>query len=342
MALICLMLLHGCGGTAAADVYAPPAPQKELSGKRVYLNEKAWGHDWHGIINWERGYIQATAQGISDPAKVGGQAQAELLAIKAGRYISYARLLELVRLVRVDTYGDIASLAKRQPNLDLRVRGVIRNAQAIYERAFMRSDGWMVGEVTTRLYFKDLRQVGLRSYASIARPPVVLYQPAPEPEIKALPKKEPAPIGVKKYQPEPGGATVDKVSAPGPEAFQEEPKPELPPFYTGLIVDASGLEGKPALFPSVVEDGTGRQLFGLGVIDVNQAAKEGVVGYAPSLDAARKNPRVGANPLVVSAIQASGLNRAKFAVSPEDAKTISDADAKAAFLAKCKVVIVIN
>ncbi len=362
LALAGLMFLHGCASMASADVYTPPSGKVVFPGKKVYLTEKTWGRDWHGSINWERGYIQATANGVSDPAKVGGEAQAELLALKAGRYIAYARLLEMIKIIRVDNRSDIAFLMRHHPNLTVRLQGVLRGANPIYERAYKRSDGWMVGQVTTRLYLKDLHQVGLRHQVLVSRrhpagvyhprhetesPVVIVRRPQAKPIIPPdaapapLPKPEETPAAKAAPQPAP---EAPPIVASKPETTPPPPpkKPVPPLLYTGLIIDAGGLEAKPALFPSVVEDGTGKQLFGLGVIDVNQAAVKGVVGYAPSLEAARKNPRVGPNPLVVSAIQATGLNKAKFSVGVDDAQAILDADAKGAFLSKCKVVIVIN
>jgi hypothetical protein len=282
--------------------------------------------------------------------------------LKAGRYIAYARLLEMIKIIRVDSQSDVASLMRHHPNLTVRMQGVLRDANPIYQRAYKRADGWMVGQVTARLYLKDLHKVDLSQQVLIRRhAPARAYHPRPKPADPVIIVRRPQPKPIIPPDAAPGPLpqpeeppAVQAAPQPAPEAPPivaskpettppPPPKKPVPPlFYTGLIVDAGGLEAKPALFPSVVEDGTGKQLFGLGVIDVNQAAVKGVVGYAPSLEAARKNPRVGPNPLVVSAIQATGLNKAKFAVGADDARAIQDADAKGVFLSKCKVVIVIN
>ena len=425
IALVCLAFLHGCASMAEADVYSPPPRPAAVPASPVYLQEKLAGQDWHGTINWEQGYIQATAKGFSNPAQVGGVVQAELLALRAGRIIAFARLLEIIKIVRVDPTNSVGTLMQSQPNMTIQLQGMMRGAEPIYEHVFTRQDGWKVGQVTARMYFKDLQQVGLRQqYLLYGSQPVATYQPYPRPAAPpvrvytAMPAPPAQQIRVYKHpvtsgapaaqaatpsaqtmqpagqnsgaQPQAaapqtestgaqaqtagaqsGGSTVTvnppapAVTSPAASAGTQSALPAAKPatqlaalspqvkpadsakpmpagIYTGLIVDASGLEAKPALFPSVVEEESGRQIFGLNVIDVNMAATQGVVGYAPSLEAARKNPRVGSNPLVVTAIQATGLNKARFSVGSEDALLIKQADEKGAFLSHCKVVIVIN
>ena len=86
--------------------------------------------------------------------------------------------------------------------------------------------------------------------------------------------------------------------------------------FTGLIVDAVGLKAKPALaFKVLKPDGT--VLYGSEYVKPNFFRNFGTASYTRSIEGARKDEKVGDNPLV---IRATGLN-----VSGTEV-TISDED----------------
>lgn len=72
----------------------------------------------------------------------------------------------------------------------------------------------------------------------------------------------------------------------------------IPRESTGLVVDASELRLRPALFPRLF-DVQGRLVYGPGVFDPATAARRGSVGYAPSVEAAfKETSRLGIKPAV--------------------------------------------
>ena len=117
-----------------------------------------------------------------------------------------------------------------------------------------------------------------------------------------------------------------------------EPQP-----YTGLIVDASGIiDVQPAMVPNVLDE-SGEGIYGEDFVPRESAVKYGVAEYAASLDAARRNvERVGANPLVVSAIRASGLNKSDLVISDRDVETVATISDNTEVYESCKVIIVLK
>lgn len=117
-----------------------------------------------------------------------------------------------------------------------------------------------------------------------------------------------------------------------------EPQP-----YTGLIIDASGVaDAQPAMVPNVLDE-SGEGVYGEDFVPRESAVKYGVAEYAASLDAARKNvERVGANPLVVSAIRASGLNKSDLVISDKDVETVATISDNTEVYENCKVIIVLK
>jgi hypothetical protein len=117
-----------------------------------------------------------------------------------------------------------------------------------------------------------------------------------------------------------------------------EPQP-----WTGLIVDASGIvDVQPAMVPNVLDE-SGEGIYGEDFVPRESAVKYGVAEYAASLDAARRNvERVGANPLVITAIRASGLNKSDLVISDKDVETVATISDNTEVYESCKVIIVLK
>lgn len=301
--LVCCLLLCGCATAVGADVMEPE------SGSPV-LEESTAGRDWSGGVDWAAGRIEVTARGSAVVEGRGGLARAEIMALKAARYLGYAKLLELLQGVRLDASRSVGWLVQHRPRLRGRVQGLVRGAQVVWERTRRLSDGSVVGEVCLRLDLRGLERQSARVYLR--------------------PGKE----GVGS----PGGE--GKVFAPSEEEYRPyRPRTER---YTGLIVVATGLGARPAMFPQVVDENQGKVIFGPEVIDRKFAIERGVVGYATSVEKALLQKRVGSHPLIVKAVRAEGLNRARLVVPHQEALRIFAADLKGDFLRRCGVVIVLD
>jgi hypothetical protein len=105
--------------------------------------------------------------------------------------------------------------------------------------------------------------------------------------------------------------------------------------YTGLIVDAVGLKAQPAIAPRIVDD-AGNEVYVREMVAPATLRQNGAVTYSRTLDAAKREARVGSNPLV---LKASGVG-----TTPSDVVLSKDEAAKLAaenqyFLTEGRVVI---
>jgi len=109
--------------------------------------------------------------------------------------------------------------------------------------------------------------------------------------------------------------------------------------FNRLVVDARGLDIKPALSPRILDE-TGRQVYGPAFISRDFAVERGVSGYV------RYHPQV-AQPLgtedkalMVKALRMQGAGATDLVISMADAARLHSASEHLTFLKQCRVVIV--
>jgi hypothetical protein len=125
--------------------------------------------------------------------------------------------------------------------------------------------------------------------------------------------------------------------APALPPVAEKPlvlNPEGEKKYTGLVVDARGLGAKPVLAPTLV-DPAGKPLYGPEALGTEARVSTGVAAWFTDLEAAKKAPRVGAQPLVLKAEKLQGSD---LVLSAEAVKQLTGSNTR--FLAEGRVVIV--
>ena len=110
--------------------------------------------------------------------------------------------------------------------------------------------------------------------------------------------------------------------------------------YTGLIFDAQDLSFIPSASPKILDE-DGREVYGSAYVDKEWVEKQGIVGYAKSLEEARANQRVAGNPLVIKALKVTGANNRELIISNEDARKIRDLAKNINFLDRAKVVVIV-
>lgn len=106
-------------------------------------------------------------------------------------------------------------------------------------------------------------------------------------------------------------------------------------LYTGLLIDCRGLEIEGGMSPQILDE-DGNVVYGdMELTEYLQTM--GVMGYYKSEESAKE--RVGANPLVVTAVEVRGQGKVLIhpVVKNDDAKMIKDENAKAKFLEKYRV-----
>ncbi|MGE3725255.1 MAG: LPP20 family lipoprotein [Candidatus Sericytochromatia bacterium] len=285
----------------------------------------------NGSIDWTHQMLKVTGSGA--PPANGSAAQKRLMAKRAAQADAYRQLAEIVNGVQVDSETVVKDFVTESDTVRLRVSALIKATPAGPERYL--SDGSvevdlamsMNGqqglssaielEKTLKKQQERFNQQGFWPGAETPAHPVLIpgqqYALAPW-NLAAKPKVKPTPKPVVKPTPKP----VKPASG-----------------YTGLIIDASGLDIQPAMSPMVLSESE-QVYIGNFELDIDRVIAEGIIVYHRNMKDIR---RAGSNPLVVRATGTSE-GRVDLMVSPEDAAKIQAEDAKNQFLSKLNVAVV--
>lgn len=130
------------------------------------------------------------------------------------------------------------------------------------------------------------------------------------------------------------------VTARPVDRFQPDPSFRVNESYTGLIVEASDAGFSLALAPRLIEEGTGKIIFGPQLVQLAALGQQGFVDYSFAMTEAQRKARVGGNPLIVRAVAAAGDRKGDLVLARKDAERVLAADRDGRFLEKAAVVIV--
>ncbi len=108
------------------------------------------------------------------------------------------------------------------------------------------------------------------------------------------------------------------------------------PEYTGILIEAKGLDSRPALFPQVVTE-SGDDVFSADFARPEQVTEYGLVGYYHDRTQALTADRIGSNPLIVRALGATGTNYCDLVISQADAARIHSSKWNLDLLGRCHV-----
>ena len=106
--------------------------------------------------------------------------------------------------------------------------------------------------------------------------------------------------------------------------------------YTGILIDAKGLDSRPALFPQVVTE-SGDDVYSADFAEPGQMTQYGLVGYFHDRTRAMTADRMGSYPLVVRALGFAGANSCDLVISQADAARIHGSRANLELLSRCRV-----
>lgn len=257
----------------------------------------------NGNVNWSAGYIEAVGIG-APPARSIGKPEARPMALRAAELDAKRNLLEITKGVRIDSTTVVRDFTVESDIINSQVEGFIKGAQVV--KKDLMSDGTV--EVTVRMpLFGDFSRIivpKILEKKADATPPVVAPPVAP-PAAPAVPS---APAG---------------------------------PVYTGLVVDARGIQTRPAMAPKILDE-NGQEVYGSMNVDREYAVQQGISGYARDLTAAQSNSRVTNNPLTVKGVKVQGQGRSDIIISNADAASIRSAADNLTFMKKCRVMIVLD
>jgi hypothetical protein len=111
--------------------------------------------------------------------------------------------------------------------------------------------------------------------------------------------------------------------------------------FTGLVVDARGIQARPAMSPRIIDE-KGQEVYGSMNVEREYAVQQGMSGYARDLTAAQSNPRVTNNPVSVKGLRTEGAGRSDIVIANAEAERIRAGADNQGFLKKCRVMIVLD
>jgi len=155
---------------------------------------------------------------------------------------------------------------------------------------------------------------------------------------KPLPELPPVPLS--KGEPLPPKALGEPKPGPIEELSLRPVLADLPKF-TGLIVDARGLNMRAALIPKILDE-NGQELYPGQFVLPDKAARNGFALYAKDLTAAQTHPRVGRKPLSVKGWKLSPNGPSHIMLNAADARRVAPFTQKGTFLEECRVMIILD
>jgi len=149
------------------------------------------------------------------------------------------------------------------------------------------------------------------------------------------------PLSIEKRKTIPSPEPPPVQAPPAPVVTEPAPAAPAPIMYTGLVIDARGIQARPAMSPRIFDE-DGREVYGSANVEREYAIQQGMSGYARDLTAAQSNQRVTANPVTVKGLKTGGAGKADIVISKADAQNIRNSAEKAPFMKQCRVMIVLD
>ena len=305
-----------------------------------------------GEINWSQGVILAKGSG-APPKEARNIAQARLMAERAAIVDAKRNLMEVLKGVWVDSNTLVEKFIIQNDEIRLKAEGIIQGAVEIRNMRRYLSDGGIEVTMALNLRGEFLSLLlnpppGKTTSQTLAiekpQPTVPLESKKPEPvsasPIQGLLKEKPQ----MESKPEPSSPSSfpSGGEVPKPPSETKKPDPGMQiPAYTGLVVDARGLNMRPALIPRIFDE-SGLELYQGSYVPPEKAAQNGLVLYTRDLTAAQTHPRVGKNPLTVKALKVKAPALSDILLSTEGAQKLRPFAGPGTFLEECRVMIVLD
>lgn len=220
-----------------------------------------------GLTDWGNGYVEATGQGTS--RYMGNRIQEELMAKQAARTTAQARLLEIVKGIRLTGLTTVGAKGAGDTRAATRIKGTLRGARSVAENVSWHKDK------TSRRGETVLAEITLR----------LCMTPACQDTNANLTN---ATLGLDP---------------------QTSPDTALPSSQTSaVIIDLEQALYLPALAPEIIDE-QDQTIYSQASVNEQAATQNGLTRYTKSVAEAKALPLSGPDPLVVSAQRISKDNR---------------------------------
>lgn len=279
-------------------------------------------------------FIEVIAYGTNDPKMTVSNSHAISLALATARAIAYEKMAEQVGRIRVNSMTFLRNELIRVKGLKIKVEEVIKGAR-IFDENYK-----MMGPKEVRAWVK----LGLLISGGSSN----LLQPM----YALIPVKVPKTLQSLTYTMQ-GSRPATKTPATDNTPTKENPsppddsdtKPAPPKQFTSLIVDASGLGARPALFPRILSANSKKIVYDRTMVEkMIFLQNQSIVKYSSSVEKAEKSYSkfIGKLPLIIAASGTDGSLKTDLLISPKDSGYVIEANIDTGFLKKARVVLILN
>ncbi|MEJ2729327.1 MAG: hypothetical protein P8185_12610 [Deltaproteobacteria bacterium] len=254
-----------------------------------------------GTIDWATGVVQAS--GISTPVKKGIEKTPpnSPKALSEAKNEARIKLLETVKRIKIDSKRSVGSMAAKNKTIMLQIKDMVYNAKENEKFRKYMSDGSV----------EVLLQMNLRGGFT------QLILPAEIRQIECIKQinKEANP------------------TAAGKNAASE--------VYTGLLVDARGIELQPALVIKILDENL-EEVFGPAFVSREFVVQYGMAAYYADITSAKSDSRIADHPLTVKALRTDWPSRSDIVISNADASKLKSASQHLQLLRESRAVILLS
>ncbi|WP_421902476.1 hypothetical protein [Maridesulfovibrio sp.] len=259
------------------------------------------------LINWGDGFLSASSEIKLLPDSI-DPVRSKALAVRQGGVESRKGLLDMVLSLPLDSRRKVSSLIKNDIKSLNSLRGYVQNSLL---NTAVDANGTVV--VTSSLNLRN----GL---SSIIIPPTLSFQTGIPPTISGE-----------------RGETGAEL-----QALESEENGYIDSsVYSGVLVDARGLDFNPVLLP-LIYDGRGVGVYGPFAVSRESVLKRGLVTYMVDENSENLRSRVGNFPLKVKAVNTHGTSRSNFVLSLDDATKVRAVLKRKIVSENCSVVILVD
>lgn len=263
--------------------------------------------------DWEKSVVRAKGYGVAAD-HIKNKAQAKILAREAAITMAQRRLLEVIKGVNINSTQTVKNAQIQSDVIKKRVAGLIKGAKIIEEK--QPAEGTYMVVLEVKFYGQD----GIMKAILPKLKDQTGSNDSSELQVNETNK------GQEKQTTAPQSTEFDKQNLGK---------------YTGVIINTINVNLEPAMFPKIYS-ANNKLVYGIDMLNSDGVITNGIVGYNRSLNAAKANPRVGSNPLVVNAQGAAGDTKADLVLAAADARKVKRIGSKNNIFKNNKVIIVLN
>ena len=257
----------------------------------------------NGAIDWTTGVVEAKGTGV--PARYTYYSQPQThqqQTIAEATSKAHHNLLETIVSLRIDSDSRVIDIVEAYPSIMTQLRGMVQKAPEIEKLRQYQYDGTV--EVWSQMKLNG-------GFSQLILPPEIRH-------IESI-----------------------KQILTGNESAKMQNRSRSSEIFSGMIVDARGIQVVPVLAPRILDENL-EEVFGPAYVSREFAVQHGVTRYTTDIWKAKFDQRVAGNPLIVKALKVLWPGRCEFIISNSDADKLKSASEHLIFLKECRVIIVLD